>query len=85
MLRQVNNRKAKRNVTHRNTDPLRRVTDEGVVDAGYWTGEYTGVDVDAEKLECGHIVRVRVDIIGRTNAYRRRCRYCRSSSTEAAK
>ena len=77
MLRRINNRKAKRNVRNRNTDPLRKVVKEGIVDAGYWTGEFTGVDVDAEELECGHIVRVRQDIIGRTNAFKRRCRYCR--------
>lgn len=29
-----------------------------------------------ELLECGHVVQQRSDIIGPTNAYRRRCRRC---------
>lgn len=30
-----------------------------------------------EILECGHRVKIKTDIHGETNAYRRRCRYCR--------
>lgn len=33
-------------------------------------------DVFKERLECGHIVRIKQDIYGPTNAYRRRCREC---------
>lgn len=35
-----------------------------------------GVEVKREKLECGHVVRIRHDHIGDTNAYRRRCKKC---------
>lgn len=47
--------------------PLRRVIGEGVNEHG----------VETETLECGHVVRRKSDIIGPTNAYKRRCRFCR--------
>lgn len=41
--------------------PLRKITDE---------------HYPHEALECGHTLRVRSDMIGETNAYRRRCVEC---------
>lgn len=35
-----------------------------------------GVTQQRERLECGHVVRIKRDIIGETNAYRRRCKAC---------
>jgi hypothetical protein len=35
-----------------------------------------------EKLECGHIVRIKEDIYGQTNAYKRRCRFCREANQQ---
>ena len=46
--------------------PLRKVVSEGVNEHG----------VQTETLECGHTVHRKSDIIGPTNAYRRRCRHC---------
>jgi hypothetical protein len=53
--------------------PLRKIINRGVSPHG----------VPTETLECGHVVHGRVDAIGPTNAYRRRCRYCiKSRKTE---
>lgn len=49
--------------------PLRRVIAEGANEHG----------VATETLECGHTIRRKSDIYGPTNAYRRRCRYCRDA------
>jgi hypothetical protein len=38
---------------------------------------FHGVMVERELLECGHLVRVRKDLVGRTNAARRRCGQCK--------
>jgi len=46
--------------------PLRKII-------GYDTSEH-GVQLDI--LECGHVIHRRQDIIGPTNAFRRRCRHC---------
>jgi len=46
--------------------PLRKVI-------GYDTSEH---GVRLEVLECGHSIHEKQDIIGPTNAYRRRCRHC---------
>lgn len=59
-----------------NTAPLRRIVEVVSVDFGYFTGEYAGVEVNAELLDCGHIVRIREDFGGQTNAERRRCTPC---------
>jgi hypothetical protein len=40
-----------------------------------------GVDVQHEKLECGHVFPIRTDMIGKTNAYRRRCWRCRDEAS----
>ena len=57
-----------------NKGPLRKVIDEftthhqdtmGVKHQRYW-----------ERLECGHVVRVKTDMFGETNAYKRRCKQC---------
>lgn len=29
-------------------------------------------------LECGHVVPIKQDLVGETNAYRRRCKKCQS-------
>jgi hypothetical protein len=39
-------------------------------------GEETGVERIQELLECGHVIPVRQDIFGETNAYNRRCKAC---------
>lgn len=52
--------------------PLRRVVSEGANEHG----------VATETLECGHTVRRKNDIYGPTNAYRRRCRFCRDTAEE---
>ncbi len=62
--------------------PLRRVL--GVVEETM----PSGVGLLRERLECGHVVPIREDIFGRTNAYRRRCRRCaavKASATGRAK
>lgn len=46
--------------------PLRKIVSEGVNEHGCQT----------ETLECGHTILRKQDIIGYTNAYRRRCRHC---------
>lgn len=43
-----------------------------------------GVFAQREELECGHIVRIRQDIIGETNAYRRRCKQCAKEAGNAS-
>lgn len=52
--------------------PLRRVVSEGATEHG----------VATETLECGHTIRRKTDIYGPTNAYRRRCHYCRDARVE---
>ena len=47
--------------------PLRKVVSEGVNAHG----------VETETLECGHVIRRKHDLMGPTNAYRRRCRKCK--------
>lgn len=54
--------------------PLRRIVAEGETEHG----------VATETLECGHTIRRKSDLYGPTNAYRRRCRYCRDAGAEAA-
>jgi len=39
--------------------------------------DYPKLTVERELLECGHLIPVRFDYVGRTNAERRRCRKCR--------
>jgi len=52
------------------TAPLRKIID-------WWPlGSFPGTPLQ-ELLECGHIVLQRSDIIGPTNAVRRRCKKCR--------
>lgn len=50
-----------------NKYPLRKVIGYVDVDGNGWI---------KEKLECGHIVGIKQDIYGATNAYRRRCKQC---------
>lgn len=54
--------------------PLRKVV--GTV----YPPEYPGVR--HELLECGHSQPPREDIIGETNAYRRRCWRCKRATTQ---
>lgn len=54
--------------------PLRRVVSEGTNEHGLHT----------ETLECGHTIRRKKDIIGYTNACRRRCRLCPPITGEKA-
>lgn len=54
--------------------PLRRIVSEGVGEHG----------VETETLECGHTLHRKQDIIGPTNAARRRCRHCRDARAAAA-
>lgn len=54
-----------------NALPLRRVLGETVIPI-----EGTTYTMGVEMLECGHYQHPRQDIIGRTNAVRRRCRKC---------
>lgn len=53
-------------MANRSSGPLRRIVGERVDDNG----------VMRERLECGHEVPRREDVIGATNAARRRCRHC---------
>ncbi len=54
-----------------NGHPLRRIVGvEAVKIAG------TSVSVRKERLECGHLMRPRSDMIGETHAARRRCSQC---------
>lgn len=42
------------------------------------TLRYTGgVEVQREELECGHLIPIRKDLVGHTNAARRRCGKCK--------
>jgi len=54
-----------------NKDPLRKIVADRYEPA---------TDRVVEILECGHEVRRREDVIGETNAYRRRCRKCRKDN-----
>lgn len=61
--------------------PLRAVV--GFVNVeivGPITGEVTVVQ--RELLECGHVVRIKRDIFGETNASRRRCRKCKGDRAD---
>lgn len=53
-------------MANRSKAPLRRIVDTLVTDDG----------LRFEVLECGHRQPQRQDMIGPTNAYRRRCRRC---------
>lgn len=54
--------------------PLRRVV--SVVPVCIM-GDGSGVVQMRESLECGHVIRIKHDFVGETNAYRRRCHDCR--------
>jgi hypothetical protein len=57
--------------------PLRAIigyVEVPIVEGSRWT-------VIRERLECGHVVNIRQDIIGPTNAHRRRCRRCRDGDS----
>lgn len=60
--------------------PLRKII-------SYEQKEIEGTDIlrPVEVLECGHRVWIKTDIYGETNAYRRRCRYCRDLAQKPAK
>lgn len=53
-----------------NRDPLRKIVGRDENEHG----------VPLEVLECGHKQPVRNDMIGPTNAYRRRCRRCAAAA-----
>lgn len=53
------------------TGPLRKVV----------SVEYRG-DAPLETLECGHVAIAKRDLMGYTNAARRRCRKCKQESTK---
>lgn len=55
-----------------NRDPLRKIVGNSIDAYGVMT----------EVLECGHEQRPREDIIGPTNAYRRRCSKCAKALVE---
>ena len=65
-----------------NRDPLRKIVDyvweplrlaDGTIYKDQFGDE---LRFKKEKLECGHIVSIKKDIFGETNAARRRCRQC---------
>lgn len=56
-----------------NRDPLRKIIGYKEVDVSH---NQNGMYLRHEELECGHTVLPRQDIIGETNAYRRRCWQC---------
>lgn len=58
--------------TGRAAGPLRKIVREFVDERG----------LEREELECGHVLSRKSDIIGPTNAYRRRCRHCRDKGGE---
>ena len=53
-------------IGRKNTNPLRAIV----------ATEHDECGARIEVLECGHKQRQRQDMIGPTNAYRRRCRHC---------
>ena len=57
-----------------NCGPLRKVisrtTERYELPSGYVAY------LECEVLECGHVIRIKQDIYGETNAYRRRCKQC---------
>jgi hypothetical protein len=57
-----------------NRDPLVKILRIVVQRVGIINGDEFGMR--REVLICGHIVRIKQDIYGETNAYRRRCRKC---------
>ena len=52
--------------------PLRRIVSEGVNEHGGQT----------ETLECGHTILRKHDLMGPTNAVRRRCRKCKKEAAQ---
>lgn len=50
--------------------PLRKIVAEGVNEHG----------VQTETLECGHVIRRKQDLMGPTNAVRRRCPKCKKEA-----
>ncbi len=56
----------------RHIGPLRKVVGYEAVDVGV----LEKYEIMHEKLECGHLQLPVKDIIGETNAFRRRCRKC---------
>jgi hypothetical protein len=52
--------------------PLRKIVSEGVNE---WGGQ-------TETLECGHIILRKHDLMGPTNAVRRRCRKCKKEAAQ---
>lgn len=52
--------------------PLRKIVAEGVNEHG----------VETETLECGHTLHRKRDLMGPTNATRRRCRKCKPEKIE---
>lgn len=60
-----------------NRNPLRRVVERTTREV--WVGHESNArcfERPAERLECGHVVPVKTDFVGETNAVRRRCREC---------
>lgn len=70
----------------RNIDPLRKIVGiEHVPLTDIHGNEYVNdfgetPQVRKERLECGHLINIKQDIYGETNAYRRRCRDCRKEN-----
>ena len=62
-------------VRARTLGPLRAVIAEFTEDNG----------IQRERLECGHVINRKQDVFGHTNAYRRRCRYCRATTRPTPK
>jgi hypothetical protein len=54
------------------TGPLRKIVAEGVNEHG----------VQTETLECGHTIRRKRDLMGFTNAVRRRCWKCKKEPSK---
>ena len=63
-----------------NQYPLRKVVGVESIDV---TGNANYVR--KERLECGHLVHPRSDMIGETNAYRRRCYHCFAAQQDLRK
>lgn len=62
--------------------PLRRVVGrEPAIDTDPDGQTWTSPESVVEILECGHRQRERRDMVGPTNAVRRRCRTCRRAAT----
>lgn len=68
-----------------NTNPLRKIIEIVQVPLTDVRGQQLVIYGEPvfqrkELLECGHIVRIKEDIYGQTNAYRRRCAKCGGNS-----